>query len=123
MDTKKQKNKEFGGWNNEGKRMFNSLKDNLESDRAIHNDWEKAFLKENARLVEVLPTKRRHHDISQQADEVFTSNDLNLVFDDSGSSEEDDDECDGQLNHRSTPYRGGSHDEEDDEEEDDDHHH
>jgi hypothetical protein len=99
MDTKKQRNKDFGGWNNEGKRMFNRLKEDVEMDRINHHEWEKDFLKENIRLLEVRPKKRNRPEVSYQVDEVIASNSLALVFSDSESDDEMDDETQQQRNH------------------------
>jgi hypothetical protein len=44
MDCKKRQNKEFGGWNNEGRRMYNKLLDDIKDNRIEYPDWEKNYL-------------------------------------------------------------------------------
>jgi hypothetical protein len=44
MDSSSKKNKEFGGWTNEGRRMFNRLLSDIKEDRQNHSEWEKRYL-------------------------------------------------------------------------------
>lgn len=45
MACKEQQNKEFGGWTNEGKRMYKKILEDVKADRDAHPDWEKKYLK------------------------------------------------------------------------------
>ncbi len=92
MDCKRKKGKEFGGWNNEGKRMFNKLKDDIKEDREINKDWEKVFLHTMVTQAPQRINCRQRRDLTEQLEVVHTNHDI--VFSDS-DSESESDEADG----------------------------
>ena len=96
MDCKKKKGEEFGGWNNEGKRMFNKLKDEIKEDRKANPSWEDSFLRAMVRLAPERTNKRQRRDLTEQLEEVRTNNDL--VFSDSDcDSDKEESTHDGPL--------------------------
>ena len=93
MDCKKKQNKEFGGWNNEGKTMYNLLVNAIKEDRINNPDWEKQYLhKKVASYDSNEGTKGKCHGrklaINDEEEVVEANNDL--CFSESESEEEEE---------------------------------
>jgi hypothetical protein len=112
MDCKKKQSKEFGGWNNEGRRMYNKLLDDIKEDRFNRAEWEKKYLRRMATLIdfnEGKKGKRTGKIVVDDVEEVVEAkNDLCY----SDSDEETDEEVSIMLG---CPDREDSGDEDDDE--------
>ena len=95
MDCKKKQNKEFGGWNNEGKTMYNLLVNAIKEDRINNPDWEKQYLREKVASYDYNEgTKGKCHGrklaINDEEEVVEANNDL--CFSESESEEEEEEE-------------------------------
>jgi hypothetical protein len=89
MDCKKRKGKEFGGWNNEGKRMFNQLKDDISEDRKVNHSWEHLFLRTMVTQAPQRNKSRQRRDLTEQVEDIPTNNDLEFSDSESESDTEE----------------------------------
>ena len=58
-DSKQNRRKSFGGWNDEGKLMFNKLRKEVNQDRQEYIDWDQGFLEKMVAKQEQPKSKKR----------------------------------------------------------------
>jgi hypothetical protein len=95
MDCKKKQNKEFGGWNNEGKTMYNILVNAIKEDRINNPDWERQYLHKKVATSdsnEGNQGKRNGRMLTVDDEEEVVEAKNDLCFSDSDSEEEEDED-------------------------------
>lgn len=86
MDCSGMKNKEYGGWNNDGRRMFNRLVSDIKEDRQNHPEWEKRYLLKCASFSDGKGKRSAKIVVDEEEEWVEAENDL--CFSDSEPEDE-----------------------------------
>jgi hypothetical protein len=95
MDPKESQMKSFGGWNNEGKIMFNKVLAEIKVDRMAHPNWEKSYRNTMAETAYSLDASRKKGKakapvVTVSEEIIYAANDISFDSDVDDNTSKDD---------------------------------